>query len=68
MLAGASYLFLINAYFIFLSAAIILAVLKIPKVVDLTDSQWRRMRRIMMIATCIIIIPSIIFITQIATG
>lgn len=68
MLAGASYLFLINAYFIFLSAAIILAVLKIPKVVDLTDSQWRRMRRIMTIATCIIIIPSIIFITQIATG
>ena len=68
MLAGASYLFLINAYFIFLSAAIILAVLRIPKVGNLSEGQWRHMKHIMIIATCIIIIPSIIFITQIATG
>lgn len=68
MLAGASYLFLINAYFIFLSAAVILAVLRIPKVRDLTEAQWRHLRSIIIIATCIIIIPSIIFITQLATA
>lgn len=68
MLAGASYLFLINAYFIFLSAAVILAVLRIPKVQNLTDAQWRRMRRIIAIITCITIIPAIFFITSMATG
>ena len=68
MLAGASYLFLINAYFIFLSAAVILAVLRIPKVQNLTEAQWRRMRRIIAIITCITIIPAIFFITSMATG
>ena len=32
MLGGASYLFIVNAYFIFLSSAVILVVLKMPKV------------------------------------
>lgn len=68
MLAGASYLFLINAYFIFLSAAVILAVLRIPKVQNLTEARWRRMRRIIIIMTCIIIIPAIFFITNMATA
>ncbi len=68
MLAGASYLFMINAYFIFLSAALILAILRIPKVGNLSDSQWKHLKRIMIAATCIIIIPAIFFITQMATS
>ena len=68
MLAGASYLFLINAYFIFLSAAVVLAVLRIPKVRDLTEKEWRRLSRIMVITTLIILIPSIFLIIQMAAA
>ena len=42
MLLGAGYLFILNAYFIFLSASIILSVLKIPKTKELTEKEWRR--------------------------
>ena len=44
MLLGAGYLFILNAYFIFLSASIILSVLKIPKTKELTEKEWRRHR------------------------
>ena len=59
MLGGAAYLFLINAYFIFLSSAFILSVLRIPKVKELTESEWRKRRRRMIRNTILIIIPSI---------
>ncbi len=68
MLSGAAYLFLINAYFIFLSSSVILSILKIPKTHDISDSRWKRLRRYMAIATIIIVIPSIYFIIQIAIG
>ena len=60
MLLGAGYLFIINAYFIFLSASIILSVLKIPKMKELTEKEWRRHRFRMVRNTIIIAIPSII--------
>ena len=60
MLLGAGYLFIINAYFIFLSASIILSVLKIPKVQELTERQWKIHRLRMVRNTLIIMIPSII--------
>ena len=60
MLLGAGYLFIINAYFIFLAASIILSVLKIPKTGDLTEKQWKRHRLRMIRNTIIIAIPSII--------
>ena len=60
MLLGAGYLFIINAYFIFLAASIILAVLKIPKTKELTKKQWRRHRLRMVRNTIIIAIPSIV--------
>ncbi len=66
MLSGAAYLFLINAYFIFLSSSVILSILKIPKTHDVSEARWRKMRRYMAVATVIILIPSIIFIIQIA--
>ena len=60
MLLGAGYLFLINCYFIFLSAGIILSVLKIPKIRELTEKEWK-MRRFRMIQNTIIIaLPSIV--------
>ena len=60
MLLGAGYLFIINAYFIFLSSSIILSVLKIPKTRELTEKEWRRHRWRMIRNTIIIAVPSII--------
>ena len=60
MLLGAGYLFIINAYFIFLAASIILSILKIPKTKELTEKQWRKHRFRMVRNTIIIAIPSIV--------
>ena len=60
MLLGAGYLFIINTYFIFLSAGIILSVLKIPKTKELTEKEWRRHRFKMIRNTILIALPSII--------
>lgn len=62
MLFGAGYLFILNAYFIFLSASIILSILKIPKTKELTEKEWRKHRFRMVRNTIIIAIPSIIAI------
>ena len=59
MLLGAGYLFIINTYFIFLSAGIIMSVLKIPKMRELTEKEWKRRRFRMIRNTIIIILPSI---------
>lgn len=60
MLLGAGYLFIINAYFIFLSASIILSALKIPKVRELSEKEWRWYRFRMVRNTLIVAIPSIV--------
>ena len=60
MLLGASYLFTVNCYFIYLSAAVILSVLRIPKEEKLTDKQWRKIRRKMMRNTILVSLPSFV--------
>lgn len=60
MLLGAGYLFIINAYFIFLAATMILTVLKIPKTRELTEKEWKLHRFLMIRNTIIIAIPSIV--------
>ena len=60
MLAGAAYLFIVNAYFIFFASAVILSVLKTPKVRELTEQEWKRLRFKMFRNTLIVLIPSII--------
>lgn len=59
MLAGATYLFMVNTYFIFLSAVIILEVLNIPKVNTLTEKQWKRLKKMMIRNTILILLPCI---------
>ncbi|MBR7037903.1 MAG: DUF389 domain-containing protein [Oscillospiraceae bacterium] len=59
MLAGAAYLFLVNSYFIFLSAVLILDIQKIPRVSNLTHKQWRRLRTKMIRNTIIVLLPII---------
>lgn len=60
MLGGAAYLFIVNAYFIFLASAVILSLLKTPKVRELTEREWKRLRFRMIRNTLIILIPSLI--------
>ena len=60
MLVGAGYLFILNTYFIYLSAGIIMSVLKIPKTRELTKKEWKIRRFRMIRNTIIIMIPSIV--------
>ena len=61
MLIKAAYLFVINAYFIFLSAELILLILKVPKVKELDQKEKRTfmMRRIR--NTILVLLPCVIF-------
>ncbi|MBR1898233.1 MAG: DUF389 domain-containing protein [Oscillospiraceae bacterium] len=59
MLAGASYLFLVNTYFIFFSAVLILDLLKIPRVSTLTEKQWKKLRKRMIRNTLFVLLPCI---------
>lgn len=60
MLAGAAYLFAINAYFIYMSSCIILALLKIPKTNELDRSGWRKLKRKMVRNTILVLLPMIL--------
>ena len=61
MLIKAAYLFVINAYFIFLAAELILLILKVPKVKELSEKEKRvfRFRRIR--NTVIVTLPLVAF-------
>lgn len=61
MLLGAGYLFMVNTYFIFLSATIILAILGVPKVQAVDPKKTRKLRIAFIRNSIIIIIPSFIF-------
>ncbi len=60
MLGGAAYLFMINTYFIFLSACIVLALLRIPKVRELTEKEWKKLIFRMIINTIIAALPAVV--------
>ena len=62
MLGGAAYLFIINAYFIFLSSAVVLSLLKIPKVRELTDIEWKRLRFCMVRNTLLVLLPAVVLL------
>ena len=61
MLAGAAYLFIVNCYFIFVSAVVILDLLKIPKIGQINEKQWKRLKMAIIRNTIIVLIPSIFF-------
>ena len=60
MLSGAAYLFIVNAYFIFLASAIILCLLKIPKTKELSEQEIKKLHFKMIRNTLIVLIPSVI--------
>ena len=61
MLGGAFYLFVVNSYFIFLSSAIILSVLRIPRVRELSKEEWNRLERRMIRNTILVLLPGIVY-------
>lgn len=62
---GAFYLFFVNTYFIFLSAAIVLTILRIPRLHDIDPKKIPKVKHRMIRNTIIIIIPSLIFAAHI---
>ena len=61
MLSGAAYLFIVNCYFIFVAAVVILDLLKIPKIGQVNEVQWKRLKMAIIRNTIIVLIPSIFF-------
>ena len=59
MLLGALYLFVINTYFILISATVVLSALRIPKVKELTEAEWRKRQGRMIRNTILLVLPSI---------
>lgn len=60
MLLGAGYLFAANTYFIYLSAVIILIILGVPKVKEVDSKRAKRMKRLLIRNSIIMILPSIL--------
>lgn len=60
MLAGALYLFLINSYFIFTSAEIVLSLMKTPKLYERTEKQRKKFTHRKVVITILIIIPAVL--------
>lgn len=59
ILLGAAYLFLVNAYFIALGASIVLSLFQIPKDEKMTDEEWKKARKTMIINTLVMILPAL---------
>ena len=62
MLLGAGYLFTINAYFIMMSSAVILSLLKIPREHGSTEQEWKKKRSRMIRNTLILFLPAVIIL------
>lgn len=60
MLLGAAYLFTVNCYFIYMSAAVVLSLLSIPKETAISERDWNKLRRKMVRNTILVVIPSVI--------
>lgn len=57
MLAGAFYLFLLNAYFIYIASNLVLITLRTPRVRTMTYAQWKRLRKKMYRNTILMLLP-----------
>lgn len=66
MLGGAFYLFVVNTYFIYLSSCLVLSALRIPKVRELTEHEWDRLKKRMIRNTIIVVLPCILIALSMA--
>lgn len=67
LLFGAAYLFVINTYFIYIyaSSCVVLSLLGIPRVKELSEKEWKRLRRKSIRNTVIALLPIILITFQI---
>lgn len=59
MLLGAFYLFIINAYFIYIASDLMLVLLRTPRVKAMSVSEWKRLRKKMYRNTLLVLLPII---------
>lgn len=57
---SAMYLFFVNAYFIFLSAMVILLILEVPQVRPVSSEAWKKLKKRVIRNTIIVIVPSLV--------
>lgn len=57
---GAGYLFLVNSYFIFLSSALVLLALNVPRKGNIDLQKWKKLKRRLILNTILMLIPSLI--------
>lgn len=60
MFLGAAYLFLVNSYFIYMSACLVLALLRIPQMENVTPEQWTKKKNRMIRNAIIVALPAIL--------
>ncbi len=60
MFLGSAYMFLVNVYFIALGSCIVLSLFNIPKDEEMTEEEWAKGRKAMIINTVIMVTPAII--------
>ena len=60
MILGSAYMFLVNVYFIALGSCIILGLFNIPRDEQMTEEEWAKERKAMIMNTIIMIIPAIL--------
>ena len=60
IMGGAAYMFIVNAYFIFLGAGLVLSLFHIPRQHEMTDEEWKKLKRDMDRNTIVMLMPFII--------
>lgn len=60
MLLGAFYLFIINAYFIYIASDVMLTLLGTPRIKAMSVAEWKRARKKMHRNTILVLLPIIL--------
>jgi uncharacterized hydrophobic protein (TIGR00271 family) len=61
MLTGAAYLFIVNSYFIYMSACVVLTLLRIPQIREISEQERKHARVVLIRNAILVILPSILF-------
>lgn len=61
MLTGAAYLFLVNSYFIYLSAFVVLTLLRLPRVREVSEEEKKKVTRRLIRNAVFVAIPAVVF-------
>lgn len=68
MLSGAAYLFIVNSYFIYMSACIVLTLLRLPRIREISEKEQKRARNKLIRNAILVALPAILFGVMIHHG